>query len=325
MRLVFRRTATSYLRRSAAQSNRAMNVIQATPDGYLRSLPAKPYCTDWLGGRLFIRDRKKAAAYAMVQHNSPVILRWMVFDIDCDNAHLRIEDRGCPPPTFIALNRDNGHAHAAYLLDTPVSAFAASSREAIRYCEDIERGLTHKLGADASYAGFLSKNPLSSRWVTEWQAVIPYELDTLNDCLDKSDKRKVSRGEPSAIGRNVSIFDALRVVAYKQCVAFKTAGKSLEDFALMLRCVANATNVTFPIRLSDAEIKSIVRSVAKWVWSRFTFDRLSAIQRDRGKRRWLKSEPLTKTRPWEQLGVSRRTWEKLRATQRQAGSEGLLP
>jgi hypothetical protein len=298
-----------------------MNVFSSRRDAYLRTLPKRPYCTNRLGSRLRILDSQHAAGYAMIQHNSPLVWRWLVFDVDATDAHTRAEDRGCPPPTFIALNRDNGHGHLAYMLETPVSAFSSSRRKPMKYCEDVERGLTHRLGADRSYPGFLSKNPLSPRWETDWQAVRPYPLDTLNDSLDSSDKRKVLTREPSAIGRNVTMFDAVRAVAYKHCLKFKQAGRSLSEFTTMLRAVAEGVNSTFPVPLFHAEIKGIVRSVAKWVWDEFCVERFSAIQRARVLKRWSKAPTLTEMRPWEAQSICRRTWERRRS---QAASNLLL-
>jgi hypothetical protein len=248
----------------------------------------------------------------MIQHNSPLVWRWLVFDVDTSEAHTRAEDRGCPPPTFIALNRNNGHGHLAYMLEAPVSAFSSSSRKAMKFYEDVERGMTHRLGADQAYAGFLSKNPLSSCWETDWQAVRPYQLDTLNDALDASDKRKSLIREPSSTGRNVTLFDAVRAMAYKHCLKFKKAGKTLAEFAAMLRDVAEGLNSTFPIPLFHAEIKGIVRSVSKWVWDEFCVERFSAIQRLRVSKRWSKAPTLKAMKPWEKEGVSRRTWYRQR-------------
>lgn len=285
-----------------------MNVFSSRRDAYLQTLPSRPYCTNSVGSRLRILDNTRAAGYAMIQHNSPLVWRWLVFDVDADDAFMRAEDRGCPPPTFIALNRENGHGHLAYMLETPVSAFSSSSRKAMKFYKDVERGMTRKLGADLSYRGFLSKNPLSSRWETDWQAVRPYQLDTLNDALDASDKRKTLTREPSAIGRNVTMFDDVRAVAYKHCLKFKQAGRSLSEFESMLREVAESVNSTFPIPLFHAEIKGIARSVAKWVWDEFCLERFSAIQRARVLKRWSKVPTLKEMKPWETAGVSRRTW-----------------
>lgn len=290
-----------------------MKVSPSRRDAYLLTLPKRPYCTNVLGSRLRILDSQRAANYSMIQHNSPLVWRWLVFDVDTADAHTRAEDRDCPPPTFIALNRNNGHGHLAYMLETPVSAFSSSSRKATNFYEDVEQGMTHKLGADRAYPGFLSKNPLSIRWETDWQAVRPYRLDTLNDCLDKSDKRKPLVREMSAVGRNATLFDALSGWAYKNWLKTKQAGKSQAEFETMIREVAEGVNATFPVRLSHAEIKGICRSVAKWVWGKFSLERFAEIQRHRALKRWGKSPTLTASKPWEAEGVCRRTWERRRA------------
>jgi hypothetical protein len=285
-----------------------MNIPPSRREEYLGSLPQRPYCTNQLGRRLLILDRSRAADFSMIQHNSPMFWHWLVFDVDADDAFMRAEDRGCPPPTFISLNRENGHGHLAYRLEAPVSDFSSSSRRAIKFCEDVERGLTHRLGADPAYPGFLSKNPLSNRWDTVWLAQRPYQLATLNDCLEPADKRKLPSQERTGIGRNVAVFDALRNLAYRQCLRFKRDGKHVEQFQDFLLDQAKALNSAFPVPLSHPEIKGIARSVARWVWSEFSGARFAAIQRAKALKRWQGVSTLAKTRPWEALGVSRATW-----------------
>lgn len=288
-----------------------MGVIASTRELYLQTLPERPYCTSRLG-RLLIRSASRAVGYSMIQHNSPLMWRWMVFDIDGDDSFTRAEDRGCPPPTFIALNPENGHGHAAYLLQNPVSAFEKSSRRAMRFFEDVERGFTYKLGADPAYASFLSKNPLSTQWKTAWQAAIPYQLETLNDYLTRADKRKAPKREESVFGRNSTVFDAMREIAYRQCLDFKKRGKSVECLSAMLCNAVEHINRGFPAALSHAEMKGIARSVAKWVWEKFSAKQFSALQQARGRKRWSKTVTLSATKPWEQHGISRRTWERRR-------------
>lgn len=283
-------------------------------EGFIQSLASRTHCTNRLGDRLHMRDREDAAGgYAIIQPNSPLVWKWMLFDLDHDDSYSQIEERGVPAPTFIAVNRSNGHAHCGYRLAAPVTAFGKSSREAIRFFDDVERGICRKLGADRSYSGYLCKNPLSPRWETDWQAVAPYDLARLNDCLDKSDKLKTPKAEESAIGRNVSLFDAVRKVAYGQCLAFKKAGRTFGAFGDMLRDVANVTNSGFHSRLSTAEVAGIARSVAKWTWDRFTLEKFSRIQRAKGRKRWARTMTLTQIEPWKASGVSRRTWERRRA------------
>jgi len=232
----------------------------------------------------------------------------MVFDIDSEDAYDRAEERGCPPPTFIALNRENGHGHAGYLLESPVSAFVRSSRKAMCFYEDVERGLARKLGADPAYAGFLSKNPLSPRWETDWQARIPYRLDTLNDCLDKTDKRRIKRTAMSGIGRNVTVFDFIRANAYRQWLKYTKDGRSAEEFAAFLADEAHGINRTFRPPLHNAEINGIARSVAKWVLDKFSLKRFSDIQAERGRRSWSRTETRSAMKPWTLEGISRSTW-----------------
>lgn len=244
----------------------------------------------------------------MIQHNSPLIWRWMVFDLDAPDACFHFEDCGLPPPTFIALNPANGHGHLAYQLETPVLAFSSAGPKPMKFFMDIERGMTRRLGADWGYPGFLSKNPLSSRWQTAWMAAKPYRLDTLNDYLDPADKLPRDNGELSGVGRNVALFEAVRKFAYRQWLSVNKAGKMQGEFEIMLRDFANATNASFCPPLSHAEVRGIARSITRWVWGKFSLAQFSAIQRARSEKRWSMKPTLTKVRPWEAQGISRATW-----------------
>lgn len=290
-----------------------MNISPAMREAYLQTLPQRPYCTNQLGRKPRILDASRAAEFANIQHNAPLVWRWMIFDIDGEDSYTRAEDRGCPPPNFIALNRDNGHGHAGYLLETAVTAFEASSSRAIRFYTDVERGMTHRLGADLAYSGFLAKNPLHKRWETDWQAVKPYRLDTLNDYLDRSDKRRPDARMVSPLARNASLFEALRKWAYGNWFRIKRGGGKQTDLLHEIQRIADGLNASFKNPLSAPEIRGICRSVAKWVWEKFSLERFSEIQRRRAGKRWNSAPTLTATKPWEVLGVSRRTWERRRA------------
>lgn len=293
-----------------------MNVSFLRRAEFIQSLPDRPYCTNLIGGKLRILRRDKAITFANIQLNHPDFLRWIPFDIDDEDAQFRPEDRGCPPPNFIAINRANGHAHVAYELSAPVSFFSASSRKAMAFFDDVVRGMTVKLGADLSYSGFLAKNPCSEQWATHWQTIGPYDLETLNDYLDRSDKKKRQRVEVREIGRNVKLFDHLRLFAYRHCLEFKRRQKTLADFVVTLQHVAVAENRCFTVPLASAEIHGIVKSVAKWVWDEFSVASFADRQRQRARRRWAKSPRESASKPWEKEGISRRTWERRRKQQK---------
>lgn len=282
---------------------------------YLAALPDRPYCCNTLGRRLLILDRVDAVArYSLIQHNSSLVRRWLLFDIDCEDAYFRPEERDCPPPTFIAINRRNGHAHAGYLLEAPVTAFAKSSRVAMKFFDDVKRGMTTKLGADHAYSGCLAKNALSSCWEVDWQAKIPYRLDTLNDCLTKADKRKIRRSDSVSNGRNDEVFANLRIESYQLWQTCQKTGGTIDEFELMLRATANQLNSLYTIPLSHSELTGIVRSIKKWVWDRFSAQAFSRIQSARGKKAWSKAVTLSEWKPWEADGISRASWYRRRSS-----------
>ncbi|MCF7227628.1 replication initiation protein, partial [Acinetobacter baumannii] len=84
---------------------------------FRQRLPRKPYHTDRFGDGLRIRDVQKALTSRYIQFNGPTHCYWLVYDIDRNGAVLDWYDRGAPPPTIVAQNPDNGHAHLIYGLE----------------------------------------------------------------------------------------------------------------------------------------------------------------------------------------------------------------
>lgn len=232
-----------------------------------------------------------------IQPNSPLVWNWLIFDLDHDDAYFTAEEKDCPTPNFVSVNRENGHAHIGYLLAEPVSAFGGSRHRPKNYFAMVERGLARKLGADPRYAGFICKNPVHPRWETHWMGGLPYDLDRLNDFLDDNLRRQASLVE-SAIGRNVSIFDSLRQYAYKTVCRLKKDGWTEAQFQSHLERVANHHNSKFTPPLDYREVKGIAKSVSKWVWQRFEIGRSSAaaseLARRRVAKRWANHEPTIK-------------------------------
>jgi len=281
---------------------------------YVDLLPRRPYCTNRIGPEPLMRRSDLAVKYKHLQFNPPGIIRWMVFDIDQPESFFAHEDRGCPPPTYISLNRANGHGHAGYLLESPVFTGTGHNETAVRFFEDVQRGMTNRMGADTSYPHFLTKCPLSTEWETAWIATRPHRLDTLNDCLDKNDKRRTVKFEQTAVGRNVALFDAVRSYAYKNTIKAKKSGISLQSFQSTLESVAGGVNADFAIPLTTAEVRGICRSVTKWVWNEFTPVKFSQIQSQRRMKGVDVAKTLKLTQPWVALGISQATWYRRRGT-----------
>ena len=81
-----------------------------------------------------------------------------------------------------------------------------------------------RLKADPGYSGLIAKNPLSERWRTTWHAPFPYSLEQLNADLTQLDKQKLRKEEYWGAGRNCTLFDELRVIAYRKVLHLKRQG-----------------------------------------------------------------------------------------------------
>jgi hypothetical protein len=265
----------------AYATSRAKVAFQVTAESFPDLIPRRPYCCDDPSDGLVIRSRKSALRYRHVQFNGPSARAWLVFDIDKRDAYLAPRDALLPEPNIMSINPKNGHGHASYYLSSPVGAHAAARSGPLRLYEAIDRGLARRLGADRRYVGLVAKNPLHPRWRTEWRVAQPYALPDLASWLDKNDMRPdLPQARPIGEGRNVTLFDMLRPQAYRGVLSFKRES-SFPAFESHLLHAAEQINTTFvpPLSpLSPAEVRSVVRSVAKWAWKKFSESGLSRIQ-----------------------------------------------
>ncbi len=283
------------------------------PEDYILSLPARTVAKERVWDVPRLKQSRDAISYPHVQANSPVNLRWMLFDVDHSDSWLRIEASRLPVPTYIAVNRQNGHSHVGYLFENPVCLSERGRDKPINFLHDVERGFRNRMGGDPSFSGHLTKNPCHPLWDTDWNAKRPYRLDELNDSLDRSDKQKATADlQNTIIGRNFTVFEAIRQVAYRQVIRFKKDCKSQNEFMEFLVGVAQEVNRAFPVKLDLMEIRCIAKSVAKWTWGRFDVAKsdawFSARQAARIKKRWAGH-----VKPWEALGMSERTFYRRRA------------
>jgi hypothetical protein len=280
-------------------------------------VPAKPYCTHDPREGLRILPRVRALTQRHVQLNGPANFTWMIHDIDHAGAYFAHDDANIPPPNVIMINPKNGHAHCAVLLACPVARHAASRVEPLRFFSAVERGISRRIGADRHFAGLLVKNPLHPGWRVEWRREEPYALPELADWLFPEDMRPDPTVETTlGAGRNCTIFDELRVMAYREVREFKRNG-SFDAFRARLERVALGINMQFPQALKLAEVRAIAKSVAKWTWRRFSEEKFSRIQAARGARRaaqmWEGHVSAESTKPWVAEGISRATWYRRRA------------
>lgn len=326
-------------------------------------LPRAPYCTDDRQHGLVIRPLRSAIKKRYIQFNPPHALYWIVLDIDMpiigSLTMSKILEGEIPQPNFLVENRENGHAHAFFGLKTPVAKGDHASRSALNYAAAIEAALIRAFGADALYTNLISKNPLNSHWnLIDLRSEL-YTLGELNEKLDLSGPSKnvmrritLEKAKAQGIGRNCQMFNRIRSYAYRTVIEHRQSA-SFNEWQRLLISKAEAYN-DFPDPLLPKELSHIVKSVARWTWSKYTakstaeFSRMQAERGAKGGRASAQKrladagdgfnehmrqlgkrngKGVTAAQPWIEQGISRSQWyrdKKKLALSESTGSNPVL-
>jgi len=286
-------------------------------------LPFKPYCTDDLSAGVYVRPAGTALKKAYIQVDPPGRVSVLVFDVDRGCAVLSWDDAGLPLPSWTAQSPDSGRAHIAYVLDSPV--WTAYSARAARYAEAIYRAYRDRLNADPGYARLITKSPWSSSWrVTAWRSE-PYDLAELAEYVDPGRHVRRHTASLGGLGRNSDTFDTLRHWSYAAIRGYwRPGGYDAWHAAVLDECERRAAAVCLEHAkgpLPWSEIRATAKSVARWTWKHLspagwadlierthTPERQAARGRASGKSRRQGTALEHDRRPWESLGISRRTW-----------------
>jgi hypothetical protein len=226
-----------------------------------------------------IRSLKQALTKCYIQANPPHLRVWSLYDIDRSGGGLAWEDANLPPPSWATVNKANGHAHLAYGLRAPVLTASMEARQAPHlYLNAVESAFRAKLGGDDGYSGLITKNPAHPLWRTLRGPELAYDLGDLAEWVDL-DRFKSRQGVKVAevgLGRNVTVFDFVRLWAYKKVRDYKgqQGGFVYWQKSVYDRCLAR--NADFGRPLDSREAYHIARSVAKWTWSRFDYEKSDA-------------------------------------------------
>lgn len=213
--------------------------------------------------------------YDYIQANPPCLRAWMIFDVDrerggaAEAGMFAWEDANLPEPTWACQNPENGNAHLCWGLRIPVLVDVPSARiKPIRYLASVEAGLRAKLNADEAYGGLITKNPASPRWRTLRGRRMNYELGELAEFVDLATPQAKRTVQNIGIWRNVTLFEWLRKIAYRDVGLWKARGND-ERWADYLFQQAIKRNSTFPTPMLPAECRGIAKSVGHWTWTRF--------------------------------------------------------
>jgi hypothetical protein len=198
-----------------------------------------------------------------------------LIDIDRPGAADAWQDANLPPPTWICINRENGHAHLAYALEKPI--FRAENQDlAAKLFKDARRALQVQLKADLSYSGTFTKSPWCDEWIVEcyghsydlsflWSEWITEEAKRCAQTLGQA-KQVRERG---AQGRNASLFEAIRLHCQRHWATI--ASMSHTGATAWVLEVATAFNQSmFPNRpLPASELRAMACSVALFMKRKF--------------------------------------------------------
>lgn len=289
-----------------------LNKTQFSANFY-ENLPYKPYCSDDLGHGVIIRPKRTAIQKQYIQHNPPCLITSLVFDIDRSDAYFAWSDANLAPPTWIAKNRLNGHAHIGYMLSAPVCTTHRAKQNVIEYLAKIEQAYGLALGADRGYSGLITKNPCHETWENHIFGVQPYDLNYLADFVELQEL-KTDLKEISGLGRNCMMFDTVRYWAYKAVRAHRGSTFDIWLGKVLEQC-QNA-NGAFIEPLPYSEVKATAKSIARYCWRKDAYhyqefidrqSRKGAIGGQKSKRLPVEGSEAT-TKPWEAMGISRATF-----------------
>jgi len=227
---------------------------------------------DFVADGIERKGKKNAVKYRNIQHNPNSMIRALTFDVDSDCSLFQWSDNNCLPPNWISVNKENGHAHYGYFINAPVSRTFKSRIKPQRFLNAVAKGLTVKIGSDMSYSGFMTKNPLSEYWQTWTVEDKPYDLEEIAESTPlvwKSAHKELE--ENSELGRNCTLFDQLRMWAYRNVQRYKTTS-NYEAWLKSCQLMSDQFNTQFDAPLSTKEANQVAKSVANYCFYKYTGD-----------------------------------------------------
>lgn len=232
--------------------------------------PLWPYASDDLKAGIYRMGRGPALERRYIEANPKALSNLLVVDIDHDDAKYRaMWDRKQWQPNAIVENPANGHAHAVWALQEPVTRTDYGSRKATAYAAAIVEGLRRSVDGDIGYSGLMTKNPTHDAWDAHWISDELYSLPQLHLHLDASgymppQSWKRSKGRRSLVGleRNCTIFETARTWAYRE---LRNHFGDSQGLYLAIKSEVDALNDEFFEPLHASESKAIANSIHKWI------------------------------------------------------------
>ncbi|MFW0108553.1 replication initiation protein [Rothia sp. P7181] len=126
------------------------------------------------------QKRDEATGRRYIEANPQALTNLLVIDIDDGIALQKAYWCENYRPNWVIANPANGHAHALWLLASPVPRTEYAHRKPIAYAHAITEVLRIAVDGDKGYAGLITKNPLHASWEA-------YQLHTHGLCLRRAE------------------------------------------------------------------------------------------------------------------------------------------
>ena len=174
-----------------------------------------------------------------------------------------------PTPSWMVVNtrpgtptRRQGGIHAVYAIETPVARHNAAHALPLAYLSHVADRLTHHLGADPAYQGFITRNPIhpGPECYTHWGRLFPYTLGELDKLLPKG---KPPSRRLTGIGRNCDLFRSMVSEVFRPAWADTLGGQGWTG--AWLEHVRGQNIAMFaPYVLPDSECRSVAKSCFRY-------------------------------------------------------------
>lgn len=235
-------------------------------------LPLWPLASDDLMAGLFRGSRASGMRKRWIEANPQSVSNLLVVDVDHDDATMRLLwDRKDLQPNVVTVNPANGHAHAIWALQEPVTRTEYARRKPLAYAAAITEGLRRSVEGDKGYSGLITKNPLHESWDT---LPITDRLWSLEELRDRLEERKAlpppswqrsKRRDPVGLGRNCTLFETARHWAYREVRNHWGNPTSLSH---AIETHAHQLNAEFSEPLPRNEVRHLAASITRWITTR---------------------------------------------------------
>lgn len=229
-------------------------------------LPLYPLASDDLLTGVYRMERGAALQRRYIEANPHTLSNLLVIDVDHPDAALRALGTR-PMPNAVVENRTNGHCHAVWALQEPVTRTEYARRKPLAYAAAVTEGLRRAVDGDQGYSGLLTKNPIHDDWDTYW---IGGELHSLSELAAKIDtmpplrwrETRRYRENVAGLGRNCTLFETARTWAYREI--HRHWGDPV-GLSVAIQREAVELNTSFAVPLPSAEVRSIASSITRWI------------------------------------------------------------